>query len=259
VLRAGRGAHIVMVLDRSLSMDEAFAMRGGKAAMSKTQAAALLLGELFARRPHDQFGIVAFSTQAITVMPLTAHRPAIAAALAAMRQKALANTEIGGGLAEGLSLLARDAPDAPHVLIFVSDGAGIIPDATQDYLRQAAFAASVHLYYLYLRAGDEPALNEDISGRNDSTRPAALDAFFRSLGVPYHSFEAHDPGAVAAAVRLIDRLETRPVTYTEIVPRRDDRSACYGTAAFCLLLVLLARLAQRDFPAAMPVPDILPP
>jgi mxaC protein len=64
---------------------------------------------------------------------------------------------------------------------------------------------------------------------------------------------------VAAAVRLIDRLETRPVTYTEIVPRRDDRSACYGTAAFCLLLVLLARLAQRDFPAAMPVPDILPP
>jgi mxaC protein len=190
VLRSGTGAHIVLVLDRSLSMDEPFAREGVKARESKTAAASRLIGDLFARRPYDEFGIVAFSTEPIVIMPLTRHREAIAAALAAMRRKALANTEIGGGLATGLSMLAHDGGQAARVLLFVSDGAGIIPERTQDYLRVEALRHHVHIYYLYLRAGDDPALLEDMAGRHDSSRPAALDAFFRSLGVPYRGFEA---------------------------------------------------------------------
>jgi mxaC protein len=59
VQRVGRGAHIVVVLDRSLSMDEPFAVVGEKAHESKTAAASRLLTDFFARRPHDSFAIVA--------------------------------------------------------------------------------------------------------------------------------------------------------------------------------------------------------
>lgn len=247
VLRSGTGAHIVLVLDRSLSMDEPFARQGAKAQESKTAAASRLIGDLFAHRPHDEFGIVAFSTEPIVVMPLTPHREAVAAALAAMRRKALANTEIGGGLATGLAMLAHDGGQAARVLLFVSDGAGIIPERTQDYLRAEALRQHVHIYYLYLRAGDDPALLEDMTGRTDSSRPAALDAFFRSLGVPYRGFEADDPNAVAAATAMIDRLESKPSLYRDTLPRQDFDRFCYEAAAFCLLLTLLARLAEREW------------
>jgi mxaC protein len=78
-------------------------------------------------------------------------------------------------------------------------------------------------------------------------QPAALNAFFRSLGIPYRGFEAADPGAIVAATDAIGRLENKPVTYHETVPRVGYESLCYGSAAACLLIVLLARLAERDF------------
>jgi mxaC protein len=105
----------------------------------------------------------------------------------------------------------------------------------------------VHIYYLYLRSGDAPALAADLAGSNDPTTPASLDAFFRSLDIAYRGFEASDPGAVEAATRAIGQLETRPVTYHETMPRIDERGLCYGLACAGLLILLLARLAERGF------------
>jgi len=246
-LRTGRGAHIVLVLDRSLSMDEGLALTGQKAQLSKTAAATKLIQAFFARRPNDSFGLVAFSTQPIPVMPITDHREAMEAAMAAMRQKGLADTDIGAGLEAALAMFQADDPLASRVLLFVSDGAGRIPDAVQADLRIKMLLQRIHLYYLYLRSGDSPALSEDVSGRNDLMQPAALNAFFRSLGIPYRGFEASDPGAIVAATDAIGKLENRPVSYHETVPRVGYEGLCYGSAAACLLLVLLARLAERDF------------
>lgn len=250
VTRTGSGAHIVLVLDRSLSMDEGFALAGQKARMTKTEASAELLKLFFAGRPHDSFGLVAFSTQPILAMPLTEHRGAMAAAMTAMAANGLANTDIGAALEMALQIFAQDDPLSARVLLFVSDGAGRITDGVEAHLRTAAMLQRIHLYYLYLRSGDSPALTADASARNDTEEPAALDAFFRSLGVPYRGFEADDPNAVAAATHAIDALETRPVTYHETVPRLDYAGACYGVAAACLFCLLLARLAERDFGAA---------
>jgi mxaC protein len=244
--RTGYGAHTVLVMDRSLSMDEPFALVGQTATESKTVAASRMIGDFFDRRPHDSFGLVAFSTAPILVMPLTEHREAIHAALLAMRRHALANTNIGAGLSLALALFARDATDATRVLLFVSDGAGLIDAKVQAYIREEALRQHVHIYYLYLRAGDDPALSDDLMYRSDSTKPAALDAFFRSIGVPYQGFEAADANAIGTATRMIDALETRPITYREMVGRLDLDALCYGIAALCLALVLLARLAERE-------------
>jgi mxaC protein len=250
IARTGHGAHIVLLLDRSLSMDEVLAANGRKAKLSKTEAATNLIEAFFARRPNDAFGIVAFSTQPIPVMPLTEHRDAVAAAMAAMREPGLANTDIGAGFEAALSLFAKDDPAAARVILFVSDGAGTIPVATQSDLRIKMMLQRVHLYYLYLRAGDSPPLIEADDGHGDMSQPAALNAFFKSLTIPYRGFEASDPAAVATATTAIGKIETQPITYHEQVPRRGLESRCYAAAACCLALVILARLAERDFPQA---------
>lgn len=245
VARIGTGAHVVVALDRSLSMDEPFALRGERARESKTQAAARLLTDFYDRRPHDSFSIVAFSTSPIPVMPLTLHRDAVHAALSAMRGPALANTDIGAAIALGLAQFARDPPGNARVLLLVSDGAGAIPEATRDYIRAAVTKYDAHLYYLYLRAGDDPPLSEDRDDSADLTRPGGLDSFFRGLGTTYQGFEARDADAVDAATRRIASLETRPIAYDETTPRRDLSAVCFWVAATCLLLGLVAQAAER--------------
>jgi mxaC protein len=245
--RTGRGAHIVLLLDRSLSMDEGLALTGQKARLSKTAAATKLIQAFFARRPHDSFGLVAFSTQPIPIMPLTEHREAIAAALSAMREKGLADTDIGAGLEAAIAQFDNDDPQASRVILFVSDGAGRIPDAIQADLRTKMLLQRIHLYYLYLRSGDSPPLSG--TGGDDMTQPSALNAFFKSLDIPYRGFEASDPDAVTAATNAIGRLETRPLIYHETIPRLGHESLCYGIAAAALFCLLVTRLAERDFPA----------
>jgi mxaC protein len=243
--RIGTGAHIVVVIDRSLSMDEPFALIGEKAAETKTAASVRMIEALFARRPHDMFGVVAFSTSPIVAMPLTDHREAIAAALYAMRRPGLANTEIGAGIAMGLAQFAGDKPDAARVILLVTDGAGVIPDRTRAVIAEGLRREDAHLYYLYLRAGDDPPLAEASDGGVNLGRPSGLDAYFRTLGVTYASFEARDPSAIDSAARRIEALETRPIIYTEAVPRRDLQFPCLVAAAIALLLGLAAQLAER--------------
>jgi mxaC protein len=250
VTRAAKGAHVVVVLDRSLSMDEPFAVAGEKARESKTAAAARMLGDFLAARPHDSFGLVAFSTSPIVAMPLTDHREAATAAISAMQRKGLANTDIGAGLAMGLFQFSGDPPGAARVMLLVSDGAGTIATPTQNLIRAAAQQQDAHLYYLYLRAGDDPPLAENTGGDIDMARPSGLDSFFRSLGVNYAAFEARDPGAVEAVAHKIDTLETGPILYRETQPRRDLDVLCYAAASLCLLLSLAAQLAERDIALA---------
>ena len=227
VERHGRGAHVVVALDRSLSMDESFALRGEKSGETKAQAASRMLAAFFARRPHDSFAVVAFSTSPIPAMPLTAHRDAVAASIRAMAQKGLANTDIGAGIAMGLAQFDRDPAGAARVLVLVSDGAGAIPEPTRDYIRAAVQRSGAHLYYLY------------------------LDGFCRTLCAAYAGCVGRYAGAIDAATRRIDALETQPIIYRETLPRRDLDGICYGVAAFCLALGLLAQLAEREI---SPVP-----
>ena len=254
VQRQGLGAHVVVALDRSLSMDEPFALRGEKAGETKAEAASRMLAAFFARRPHDSFGVVAFSTSPIPAMPLTAHRDAVTASIRAMADRGLANTDIGAGVAMGLAQFDGDPATAARVLLLVSDGAGAIPEPTRDYIRAAAHRSGAHLYYLYLRSGDDPPLAEDEDYSHNLGRPAGLDAFFRTLGEHYAGFEARDPGAIDAATRRIDALETQPMTYRETLPRRDLDGACYGVAALCLAIGLLAQLAERQMSPPRAVP-----
>lgn len=245
VERVGQGAHIVLLLDRSVSMDQTFANRTpvGREE-SKTAAAARLVKGFFSERPHDQFSVVAFSTSPILAMPMTAKRPPITAALDAMKRPALAHTDIGRGLGLALAQFKTDLSNAARVILFVSDGAGVIDRLVQEQIGADVLKFNVHLYYLYLRTEGDPGLIE-ANAVPDNDAPAALNRFFEDLGIAYRAFEAENPEAIRAAVDTINRLETSPVRYLEQIPRRDYSSDAYAVAWIALVLILASRLAER--------------
>ncbi|WP_428929393.1 vWA domain-containing protein [Marinibacterium sp. SX1] len=251
VLRDGIGAHIVLLFDRSSSMNDSFAGRrpdGGEE--SKSAVARRLILDFIDKRPHDRIGVAAFSTSPMVVMPLTDHLDAVQGAVSAIDQPGLAHTDVGSGLALALGLFPDDTPPDSRALILVSDGAGVIERRVQDLLRARMAENPVNLYWLFIRTRGSPGIF-DVPDRSSEDTPHArperhLHLFLQDLGVPYHALEAESPEAIAEAIARIDRLESHPVTYRARVARRDLGPLFYRIAALCLAVLALAAGMERD-------------
>lgn len=256
------GAHIVIAMDRSLSMDFTLddnEVEGDKE--SKTRIAGRLLMDFVARSQHDQFGIVAFSSSPVFVLPISAHREAVKAAINAMMRPGIEGTNVGLGLELALRMIALDPNARSPAILLVSDGeyggAGFFKLSLQDSLREAFHRENAHLYWLFLRShvGNENVFDPPAKGQEDSphTKPERhMDLFFKSLGVTYRIFWADSPRAIEDAVAEISRLETRPVDYSEEIPRRDVTPVAYLVAAFACLLLVVAKLAETGFRRGFP-------
>lgn len=254
--RTGEGAHIVLLIDRSSSMDNTFAGRapeGGEE--SKSAAARRLLKEFIRERDHDLVGVAAFSTSPMHVLPMTEHKEAVLAAVDAMDRPGLAFTNVGRGLALALEMQEADTSPAARVIVLVSDGAAVIDRKIQEQLRADFARRPINLYWLFLRTEGTPGITTvPAPGEPDTpqTMPERhLDKFFRSLGVTYRAFEAENPEAVRNAITEIGKLERSPITYFERIPQEDLCGAAFAAALAAMLLLLAARLAEiRLAPAA---------
>ena len=249
VTRTGIGAEVSMLIDRSGSMNETFAGRQPSGAEeSKAAASRRILGDFVGSRAHDLFAVTAFSTAPMLVLPMTDRHAAVRAAIAAIDRPGLDYTNVARGLALALDQFGAASGDASRVLLLVSDGAAVIDPRVQEPLRAAFARIRPNLYWLFLRTKGSPGIADRPAG--EDTPQAAperhLDLFFRSLGVPYRAFEAEGPEAVAAAIRQIESLERDPIPYVELRPRRDLAGLAYGLAAFGLVLLLLAKLAEAN-------------
>ena len=104
VERVGQGAEIVLLLDRSRSMDEPMLPKGAQPALfssgsskdfeSKGKMARRLLAEFSRGRPEDLLGMVLFSASPIPVLSFTQKQEMIEAAIAAWRTSAQAPAAI---------------------------------------------------------------------------------------------------------------------------------------------------------------------
>ena len=247
--RVGTGTHIVLLVDRSRSMDDTFAGRqptGGE--VSKSAAAKALLGDFIEKREHDQFGFAVFSTAPIHILPLTDHKEAVLGAVDAIDRPGLAFTDIGRGLALALAMLEADPSAASRGIVLVSDGAAVIDRKVQDILRQGFRKRRINLYWLYLRTvGSHGIFEEPDPKEEDSPQRLPerhLNKFFQSLGIHYRAFEAENPQAVAEAIAEIDKLEREPIRYIERIPQRDLAPWAFAAAAAGLGLLLMAKLSE---------------
>lgn len=245
--RVGTGAHIVLLLDRSSSMNENFTGKylGARASESKSAVAQKLLSEFVARREHDLFAMVEFSAAPIYALPLTQDREAVQAAIAAAGGRGHGVTNIAPGLAMALDFYSGKPLTGSRLILLVSDGAARIDDETRDRLRQSFQETQSTLYWIYLRNPKGARLSDKPNNPSESTTPEYfLHQYFQELGVPYRAFEAENPEAMRQAIAEVDRLENLPLAYRERLPRRDVSGGCYGAALFFMLLLVAGKAME---------------
>lgn len=249
--RYGNGAQIVMLIDRSSSMNDTFAGRQPSGEEeSKAAASKRLLREFVLERKHDRFGISAFSTAPIHIVPITDHKEIVLAAIDAIDRPGLAFTDIGRGLGMALSMIEESVQPGSRAIILVSDGVAVIGRRVQEKLRAEFARRSVNLYFLYLRTeGSNSMFAEPPPGIEDTPQALPerhLNKFFQSLHIPYHAYEAENAKAVRDAIVDIGKLEQTPIVYTEHIPQFDLSRWTYAIAALAIALLLIAKLLSRS-------------
>lgn len=247
--RIGTGAQIVLLVDRSSSMNENFAGRylGGAARETKSATARRLLAEFVSRRKDDLFAVVTFSAAPVYVLPLTQDHDAVLAAVASIAERGHGVTNIGSGLAMALNFFAGRPVTGSRIILLVSDGAARIDEETRSRIAQTFADTQTRLYWIYLRNRTGARLADKPENPGESTTPEYfLHQYFQILGVPYQAHEADNPEALRDAITEIEKLENEPLHYRQKLPRQDLSAACYLAALIFLFPVLVSRAMEID-------------
>jgi mxaC protein len=256
VTRAGNGAEIVVVLDRSGSMSESLAgtvstqvlpgLKTPEGFVSKISTARNVLEQFMQLREADTFGLVVFNSSPISVAPLSADRELAEAALKSAEARSVGFTAMSRALGMGLDYF-RDRPVTTNRLILlVSDGDAIIEGADREYLRRAFNRLHAQLIWIYVRGDREPSI---MTGQIDSAS-LSMHHEFGNMGMPYQAFEVTDAVGLQKAVSEVGRLTNQPTQYEYRLPRRDLAPALYLVAL--LLLCALVWIKQLEITAWKP-------
>ena len=249
--RIGRGAHMVLLVDRSRSMDQPFgegyrrAGVFGAGAPSKGRIARGLLADFVERRERDLFGMVAFSTFPIPVLELTGNHEIVHAAIEAGNiGRGLSETDIGAGLERALAFFENVPYTGSRIVMLVSDGAAELDQAARLRIVNLMNRLRVSLYWIYIRSPHGPRLFEAPLPGADPVPERELHTFFQGMGAPYRAYTAASPEALEQAIRDVARLQNLPLRYLERRPREDLSRVCLAVALAMLGVLVAARLLE---------------
>lgn len=253
VERIGKGAHIILLLDRSRSMDQPF---GGQAFRdplatrgfdSKGTVARRLLSDFVASRGEDMFGMLVFSTYPIQVLPLTDKQAVIQAAIQAGNiGRGLSETDVGLGLIQAIRFFDKRPYTGSRIVMLISDGGAKLDLRTRERIESLLKRHRVALYWIYIRSRNSPGIWTDVDNPDsDEIAPArALHKFFASMETPYRAYDTENPQALERAIADVNRLQNLPIHHKDLVPRRDLSGICYGIALALVLLMIAAKMLE---------------
>ncbi len=255
VERVGEGAEIVLLLDRSRSMDDPFAgsiqtVQIGLVSVgtdkSKRRMAGRFLNEFIEKRPDDRFGFVLFSSEAFDLLPLTYSKEAILATInASMIGKGLSDTNITKALEAAAVMFDKQTYRGARIVLLVSDGGSSdLDQATKDRISNLYKKHSLTIYWIYLRSrkgmtldvmpGDSP-LWVNLPERN-------LHEFFKETKLPYRAFEADTLEDFSKALDEISKQQYQTLIVTETIPKEKKHKLFFMVALLALWLLLLSQL-----------------
>ncbi len=258
VARVGQGAHMVLLVDRSTSMDQPFGrmtaadIAASNVQPSKGEVARELLSTFVAQRQNDRFGMVVFSTFPIPVLrPTDRHDVVHASIMAGNVGRGLAETNIGAGLEQALEYFEGQPYTGARIVVLVSDGAGEISQTPRLRIAHRMQRLRASLYWIYIRSERGPELFDTagpagITAAPEMTPEHALHAFFSRMGSPYRAYTAESPEDLERAIADVSRLQNLPVRYRETIARHDLTTACLAAALAGLILLAAARLSERS-------------
>ena len=251
VERISRGAEIVVLLDRSRSMDQSLARNAshsweGGGRDPKAQVARRLLGEFVAARPDDRFAVALFSLKPLVVSDFTQQHDIVMAAIEASGAgRGLSDTDIGSALEASLRLFSDRPYIGPRVVLLVSDGGAHLTPQVRTTLANLIRRERVSIYWIYLRSFGSRGLMANAELGDDQAESVPehfLHKFFQSTGMFYRAYEAESPDAMAQAIEDIGRLENRPLRYQEVQPIEPLDGPLLGFALAMGLLLLASQV-----------------
>ena len=247
--KTGSGAEILVLLDRSASMDDALREKGAKTPLTdkyaepkKRKIARASLAEFAAGRPHDAIGLMMFSENQFQVMPFNMGPDMIQAAIQAGGVgSGLGNTDVGSAMLAALRTFDDRSDSGSRIIMLVSDGGAQIAPPVRRQIAAGLARNRIALYWIYLRSYNQPALADSDSAEFDDVAEVAMHRYFRSLSTPYRAFEAENQAAMQRAIEAVGRQQMLPITYQLRVPEVDRAALCYLIAALACAVLLLLR------------------
>lgn len=252
VERVGTGAEIVLLLDRSRSMDQPYGkvdlnrslMLNNDASITKSVAARDVLSNFVKNRPSDFFGLINFSSRPIKVFPLTRRHDVIQEAIAASTLgRGLAETDIAAVLTKGLDYFEDRPYTASRVVMLISDGGAQIDPVTRQQIMEDSQRLRISVYWIYLRGKGSPGIIDENVKKLEGYGAIPeyfLNEYFKKLGVPYKVYEASDPDQLKLALDDVDKLQKLPTRFTQIVPPQSFSNLAYLFSLIMLLPIVFA-------------------
>lgn len=205
------GINIVIAFDISSSM-----LAEDFQPQNRLEVARDKVKQFIAMRNSDRIGVVAFSGEALTQVPLTTDYPVVMAAVDNLQPGQLEDgTAIGTAIATAANRL-RDAPGSSRVVVLLTDGVNNRGSIDPRTASQAAAAVGVKIYTIGVGTeGMAPVpVGRGVFGLRYENRPVEIDDALltdvaRRTGGRY--FRARDAAALQRITEEIDRLERTPV------------------------------------------------
>jgi Ca-activated chloride channel family protein len=205
------GINIVIAFDISSSM-----LAQDFQPQNRLEVARAKVREFVGLRKSDRIGIVAFSGEALTQVPLTTDYPVVSAAINNLQPGQLEDgTAIGTAIATAANRL-KDAPGQSRVMVLLTDGVNNRGSIDPRTAARAAAAVGIRIYAIGVGTeGMAPVpVGRGLFGLRYEMRPVEIDDALltevaRITGGRY--FRARDAAALDRITREIDRLERVPV------------------------------------------------
>lgn len=250
--RTGRGAEVLIMLDRSSSMDAVPRKRvtdgsgttaGRGATDSKNEIARELLTRFVTERRNDRFGLMTFSTRPMLVAGFADHNQAVLSGLAASGVgRGLPKTDLGGALLAAIAHFEHRDYSGSRVILVVSDGGARLGEQTRENIRLGLARHRIGLYFIYVRSTGSPLDIEAAAvGTKEVGDEADLHRFFLSLESPYLLFQAEDSESMEKALKEIDRQQNKPLVFNERIPCQDFSHWFYLAALLAAGLLLISK------------------
>jgi mxaC protein len=247
VLRTGSGAQILILMDRSASMDETMNSKGVESpgGESKNKVARASLTEFIAQRPNDRLAFMMFGTSPVLAMPFTYDHRVIDAAIAATAVgRGMPDTELDRGLLAAIGAFDGAVSSGRRAIVLVSDGGAKLEAPVRRLIQGGLLRHQIVLYFIYLRSGVySPDLNAALPA-SESSAEAELHRYFLSLKTPYRLFQAGNAQAMKDAMAEINRQQNALTSFVERLPRQDFSPYCFAVALAGCALLLALRLFQ---------------
>jgi mxaC protein len=255
--RTGHGAEIMVLIDRSRSMDDRMlpanwrqidpiirTQQAWNNGPQKSKTARELLAKFVVDRPDDRFSLMFFSTGPLPVVPFTQHDEIVQAGITAGGiGRGLSDTDVGRALLAAIHEFEPRPYSGSRIILLVSDGGAQLDPPTRERIQAGLLRNRIALYWFYLRSINSPNLDTSLEGA-ETIPEIALHRFFQKLRTPYRYYQAEEPGDLQRAVADVGRQQNFPLDFIEQLPRRDYGRFCLIVAAVACGLLLVHRALQ---------------